>query len=151
MIALVQRVNSCSVSINNIIKSQINALGLLIFLCITRNDIAKDAEALFNKISTFRLFNDKRGKMNLSIRDIGGPIMIVSQFTLCGNVNNGRRPSFELAADPDKAEKLYNYFIDMFANNKFKVQSGVFGESMDVSLVNAGPVTFYFDTIKNGK
>jgi len=151
MIALVQRVVSSSVSINNNLKSQINGLGLLIFLCITKNDSKKDAKKLYNKISNFRIFPDNRKNMNLSVKDVSGSVMIVSQFTLCGNLNNGRRPSFENAAAPSKAKKLYNVFIDMFKTNDLNVESGDFGKNMDVSLVNMGPVTFYFDTDKYEK
>ena len=151
MIALVQRVSSSSVSINNNLKSQINSLGLLIFLCITKNDSKKDAENLYNKISNFRIFPDNQKNMNISVKDIRGSVMVVSQFTLCGNVNNGRRPSFEKAAAPNKAIKLYNEFIDMFKTNDLNVKSGEFGKSMDVSLVNIGPVTFYFNTENDEK
>ena len=151
MIALVQRVVSSSVSINNNLKSQISGLGLLIFLCITKKDSKKDAENLYNKVSNFRIFPDNQKNMNLSVKDVSGSIMIVSQFTLCGNLNNGRRPSFENAAEPSKAKKLYNVFIDMFKTNNLNVESGEFGKNMDVSLVNMGPVTFYFDTDKYEK
>jgi len=151
MIALVQRVTSSSVAINNVIKNQISGLGLLIFLCITKNDSEKDVNILYNKISNFRIFADNQKKMNLSIKDINGSIMIVSQFTLCGNTDNGRRPSFERAAKPVVAKKLYNYFINMFKRNNFIVKGGEFGKDMDISLVNTGPSTFYFNTDENDK
>ena len=151
MIALIQRVASSSVSINNVIKSQTSSLGLLIFLCITKNDSEKDVNILYNKISNFRIFADNQKKMNLSIKDVNGSIMIVSQFTLCGNTDNGRRPSFERAANPIVAKKLYNFFINMFKTNNFIVESGEFGEDMDISLINTGPSTFYFETNEHDK
>jgi len=151
MIAVVQRVLTASVSINNIKKSEINDLGLLIFLCITKKDSKKDAETLYNKITNFRIFSDNRKNMNLSIKDIKGSVMIVSQFTLCGNVNSGRRPSFENAAKPLEAKKLYNNFISMFEKANLNVKTGKFGANMNVNLTNNGPITFYFNTNNDEK
>jgi len=146
MIAILQRVNSSKVIINNKTYSKINK-GLLVLLGIDKNDNKIDIDYLINKILHLRIFNDLNKKMNLSILDIKGEILIVSQFTLIGDTKKGRRPSFINAAPPQLARKLYNTFIDELKSyNNLVVQHGEFGANMDIELINHGPVTFTLDS-----
>lgn len=145
MIALLQRVTSGKVSVNNIITGRIGS-GLVIFLGVFDYDDQSDADYLTEKISVFRIFNDKNEKMNLSLLDTGGSALVVSQFTLCADWKKGRRPSFKHAAEPEKGESLYNYFIKELKSKGVSVESGQFGAMMEVSLVNDGPVTFVLDS-----
>jgi D-tyrosyl-tRNA(Tyr) deacylase len=115
--------------------------GLLILLGIEREDADQDAEWLVNKIVDLRIFDDESGKMNLSARDIGGELLIVSQFTLYGDCRKGRRPSFDRAARPEAAVRLYEYFVAQARATGLRVETGVFQASMQVHLVNEGPVT----------
>ena len=145
MIAIVQRCASSSVSIDNKIISKISR-GLLVLLGIFNNDEEKDIEYIAKKIISLRIFNDRNGKMNLSLKDIKGSILVVSQFTLCANLKKGSRPSFIEAAPYEKGEKLYKDLVSYLKNDGVKVQTGKFGANMDVKLVNQGPATFVIDS-----
>lgn len=147
MRALVQRVSKASVVINGKLSGHIQK-GLLIFLGIEGADSAEDVNWLMNKVGGLRIFGDAEGKMNLSIKDIGGELLIVSQFTLHGSTKKGNRPSFIKAARPDVAIPLYEQFINYaeLLLEKDKVQTGEFGADMKVELVNDGPVTIWIDT-----
>lgn len=145
MLSILQRVNSASVCIKNKEYSKIN-YGVLILLGIGKEDTSKDIQYLIDKVINLRIFNDEEDKMNLSILDIKGDILIVSQFTLFANVNRGRRPSFIDAAPPELAEKLYNQFLNGFNQYNLNIQSGKFGAMMDIALINNGPATFILDS-----
>jgi len=109
---------------------------------IEKGDTEEDAHYLADKVSELRVFSDREGKMNLSIKETGGEILAVSQFTLAGSVKKGRRPSFDHAEEPEKAERLFDFFVDQLRKKNIKTETGVFGAFMDVYLVNDGPVTF---------
>lgn len=142
MLGLIQRVSSASVSIDNAVVGNINQ-GLLLLLGIEKNDLETAADKLLQKILNYRVFADPEGKMNLSLRDIGGELLVVSQFTLAADTNKGLRPSFSAAASPEQAEELYDYFLTQAATAiKTQLQSGRFGADMQVMLRNDGPVTF---------
>ena len=145
MIAVIQRVNSASVTVDDEIFSNINQ-GYLILLGVAKEDTEADAQFLAHKISTFRIFPDGDKNMNLSIQDVEGSILVVSQFTLCGDWRKGRRPSFSLSASPEKAEQLYLHFSKLLKSNNIPVKTGQFAAMMDVKLVNDGPVTFVMDS-----
>ena len=145
MIAIVQRCASSSVSIDNKIISKIPR-GLLVLLGIFNNDEEKDIEYIAKKIISLRIFNDRNGKMNLSLKDIKGSILVVSQFTLCANLKKGSRPSFIEAAPYEKGETFYKDLVSYLKNDGVKVQTGKFGANMDVKLVNQGPATFVIDS-----
>lgn len=120
--------------------------GLLVLLGVGRGDTEQDAEALARKIVELRVFQDDAGKMNLSLKDTGGSLLAVSQFTLYGDTRKGRRPSFDLAAPPDQARRLYERFIEAVRAQGVVVETGVFQAMMSVSLVNEGPVTFLVES-----
>ena len=145
MLAIVQRCTSSSITVDNEIISDIS-LGLLIFLGVYKGDEKKDSEYIAKKITALRIFSDKKGKMNLSISDVKGSILVVSQFTLCANLKRGSRPSFIEAAPPKIGESLYDYFVLSLRKNNAEVQTGKFGANMDVELVNQGPATFVIDS-----
>ena len=145
MRALLQRVDSCKIEINNKNFSKIGK-GLLIFLGIKKEDSKEDIKYLVNKIIKLRIFNDSNNLMNLSVLDKDFSIMVVSQFTLYGNCKKGNRPSFTNAEIPQKAEKLYELFIDELKKYNINLQSGKFGANMSVKLINNGPVTFWLDS-----
>tara|TARA_B100001564_G_scaffold359723_1_gene382616 strand:+ start:2580 stop:3032 length:453 start_codon:yes stop_codon:yes gene_type:complete len=146
MRVVIQRVTSASVSIKSKIKCQIKT-GLLIFLGIEKEDIANDVIWLCKKISSLRIFSDDYGKMNLSVKDINGDVMIISQFTLHAKTKKGNRPSYIKAASPEKAIFLYKMFkSELSSNLQKKVFSGKFGSDMQVKLTNDGPVTIIIDT-----
>ena len=145
MIAVIQRCSSSIVRVNKEKISEI-AYGITVLLGISNGDKKKDAEYVAEKIKALRIFNDKNGKMNLSINDIKGSILVVSQFTLCANIKKGSRPSFINAAPPLIGEKLYDYFILYLKNTGLKVHTGKFGADMDVELINQGPATFIIDS-----
>ena len=145
MIAIVQRVSSAKVSINNKKYNKINK-GLLILLGVSKDDSIKDINYLIHKITKLRIFNDNMDKMNLSICDINGDIMVISQFTLLANVKKGMRPSFINAAEPQLAIKWYNLFIDKLSETNLNIKTGKFGAMMDIDLVNQGPATFILDS-----
>jgi D-tyrosyl-tRNA(Tyr) deacylase len=145
MIATVQRVKKSNVSVEKKIIADIK-IGLNVFLGIMKNDDKSDAEYLAKKISTLRIFNDKNFNMNLSIKDVKGSLLVISQFTLCADLKNGNRPSFTKAAEPCRAKKLYKHFINELKKFDLEVQSGKFGSIMDVSIRNDGPATFILDS-----
>jgi D-aminoacyl-tRNA deacylase len=146
MRAVIQRVKKASVAINGKVKSEIGT-GLLVFAGIEESDNNADIEWLHNKIVHLRIFNDHNGIMNLSVMDIGGSILIISQFTLHAKTKKGNRPSFIRAAHPDIAIPLYNDFITMLTQLMGDhVKTGEFGAMMEVELLNDGPVTIIIDT-----
>jgi len=140
MRALIQRVTRASVEIDGVIAGEIGP-GLLVFLGIARSDSSHDVDYLVNKIVDLRIFEDPNGKMNLSVRETGGGLLIVSQFTLYGDCRKGRRPSFDQAARPEAAKPLYEEFLTKVQATGLLVQTGVFQATMQISLVNDGPVT----------
>ncbi len=146
MRALIQRVSRASVMVEGKITGMIDK-GILVFLGVREEDEEKDGIFLAEKIVNLRIFEDPAGKMNLSLLEVGAKLMVVSQFTLYGNCDKGRRPSFTGAAQPVKAELLYNRFVEYItAKYDVKVQTGIFGAHMDVELINSGPVTFMLES-----
>lgn len=145
MRAVVQKVKYSSVTVDNEIIGKIDN-GFMILLGVTHEDTLKEVEWLSKKIKDLRIFEDQDGKMNLSLEDVKGEVLIISQFTLYGNCIKGRRPSFTNAAKPDHAENLYNKFIEKFQSFGIKTQTGKFGADMKVELLNDGPVTMIIDT-----
>ena len=145
MIAVLQRVTTGKVKIGDRVAGDIGN-GLVILLGVHRDDKEEDINFLTDKIIGLRIFNDNNGKMNISLQDVKGSVLVISQFTLCGDWRKGRRPSFTKAADTDKGKLLYNGFIDAVRNRGINVETGEFGADMDVSLVNNGPVTFVLDS-----
>ncbi len=145
MIGLVQRVGRCTVKVEDRIVSSIGH-GLLILLGVHNDDGEKDLKLLARKCLGLRIFSDEQGKMNLSVADIEGEIIVVSQFTLFGDIKHGMRPYFGEAAPPKKAQKYYEKFIALLAESDLIIRSGVFGAHMDVELLNDGPVTIPIDT-----
>ena len=145
MIAVIQRVLDAKVQINNSEERSITN-GLVILLGVHKDDVEKDVTYLADKIIGLRIFNDQNNKMNHSLLDINGSVLIISQFTLCGDIRKGRRPNLLSAANPSKGRSMYNNFIQRFKQNDLNVVNGEFGAHMDVSLVNNGPVTFVIDT-----
>ena len=140
MIAVIQRVKSCDVSIDGSITSSINS-GLLILLGIQNGDNQDDIKYISNKILKMRIFNDNQQQMNLAVGDVDGGIMVVSQFTLCGDVKKGKRPSYINAMDVDSAKGVYNSVIDYIRECYSRVESGTFQANMKANLINDGPVT----------
>ncbi|MDD5447955.1 MAG: D-aminoacyl-tRNA deacylase [Actinomycetota bacterium] len=145
MRAVVQRVASCSVSVEGTQVGRIGE-GLLVLVGVAKTDDVSNAEYLAEKILNLRLFPDSSGKMNLSILDTGGEMMVVSQFTLVCDLRKGRRPSFEGAAEPSQAEELYKRFVSFLEKSGLEVKTGKFGALMMVDLRNWGPLTFVIDT-----
>lgn len=144
MKALIQRVKRASVSINKELYSKIG-VGLLVFLGVEKTDTEENADKLVDKISKLRIFEDENEKMNNSIMDVSGEMLVVSQFTLCGDCKKGTRPSFDAAAKPDDAVKLYEYFVDKVKSLNIPCQTGKFRAMMDVELINDGPVTLWVE------
>jgi D-tyrosyl-tRNA(Tyr) deacylase len=147
MRALVQRVQRCSVVIDGNVQSAVGA-GLLILLGVHHDDAAADAEYLAERCAALRIFEDGDRKMNLSVTDVNGEAMVVSQFTLYGDTKRGNRPSYSDAAPSQIAEGLYEHFVDCLRKlmGSRKVNTGIFGATMDVELVNAGPVTLIVES-----
>ena len=145
MRALIQRVTSASVVIENSVRGSIGK-GYLVLLGVGQDDAEQEAELLFNKMYGLRIFEDERGKTNLSLADVGGELLIVSQFTLYADCKKGRRPSFTNAAPPKRAEQLYENFVSLARERVAHVATGEFGAMMEVSLVNDGPFTIWLDT-----
>tara|TARA_Y100000766_G_C18369697_1_gene348235 strand:- start:35 stop:478 length:444 start_codon:yes stop_codon:yes gene_type:complete len=145
MIAVIQRCLSSSVRIDNKKISEISS-GLMVLLGICIDDKEKDVEYVVKKIQALRIFNDENRKMNLSIKDIKGSILVVSQFTLCANIKKGSRPSFINAAPPLIGKRLYDYFISYLEDTGAEVHTGEFGADMNVELINQGPATFIIDS-----
>lgn len=146
MKAVIQRVSRCEVVVDEKVTGSIEK-GFLILLGVESGDTEKEAQKLSAKIAGLRIFTDENDKMNLSLNDIGGGVLVVSNFTLCANCRKGRRPNFEAAARPEAAEPLYEYFCRCMQENGIRqVEKGVFGADMKVSLLNDGPVTLIIDT-----
>lgn len=147
MRAVVQRVRRAKVAVNDAITGQID-IGVLVLLGVGREDTEADADYLAEKISGLRIFEDEEGKMNRSVRDIRGSVLAVSQFTLYGDVRRGKRPSFDDAAPPESARKLYEYFVERIRAGGLRCETGQFQAMMQVELVNEGPVTILLDSTK---
>lgn len=141
---VVQRVKQASVKVDEDIVGKIDK-GYLVLIGITHTDTKEIAEYLVKKLCNLRIFEDEQGKMNLSLKDVGGKLLIVSQFTLYANCESGNRPSFTDAAKPDIANELYEYFCNQCKENQIEVQKGIFGADMKVSLINDGPVTIILE------
>ena len=140
MVTVLQRVSTASVSVDGKAVGSINT-GLMILIGVHKDDVEADADFLAAKCADLRVFPDDSGKMNLSVKDIGGEALVISQFTLLGNCSKGRRPNFTAAAPPEKGRRLYQYFVDKLKEHVQKVETGIFGADMKVSLLNDGPVT----------
>ncbi|HSV43978.1 MAG TPA: D-aminoacyl-tRNA deacylase [Candidatus Bathyarchaeia archaeon] len=138
---VIQRVSQASVSVEGKTVGQINA-GALVFLGVAKNDTSDDAKYLVRKAAELRMFADENGKMNVGAKEAGAEFLVISQFTLYGDCKKGRRPSFDDAALPEKGKALYEEFVVLLRAEGFKVETGIFGAMMKVSLVNDGPVTF---------
>jgi len=147
MRAVVQRASRASVKVDGELTGQIE-LGLLVLLGVGQDDGKPDAEYLAEKIVGLRIFEDDAGKMNLSVIDVGGAVLAVSQFTLFGDVRRGKRPSFDAAARPERARELYEYFVQRVRSLGLRCETGRFQAMMDVELVNSGPVTIMIDSKK---
>lgn len=147
MRAVIQRVDRACVKINSQLFSSINQ-GVLVLLGVEKNDSEKDADYILDKTVHLRIFEDKQGKMNLSLLDIAGELLVVSQFTLLGDCIKGRRPSFGRAEEPIKANKLYEYFVQQAIPTVKKLATGKFQEMMEIELTNNGPVTILLDSRK---
>jgi len=145
MRAVVQRVSQSSVMIENEVIARIGR-GLLVLLGIAKGDAPTDADYLADKIINLRIFEDENGKMNRSLHETGAQLLVVSQFTLLGDCRRGRRPSFIDAADPEEADKLYEYLVDKVRRKGVFVQTGRFRAMMEVALINSGPVTLVLDS-----
>ena len=144
MKAVVQRVKNTSLKVDGKLISAI-PFGLTVFLGIKTGDSEKEAAYLMKKISSLRIFEDENGKMNLSVKDVGGEVLLVSQFTLYGDAAKGNRPSFTLAERPEKAEPLYEYAVNALKEQGVTVKKGVFGADMKISQLNDGPVTILLE------
>lgn len=141
---VIQRVKNASVTVENNIVGKINK-GFLVLLGITHEDTKEKADYLVKKLCNLRVFTDKADKMNLGLKDVGGELLIISQFTLYSDCSQGNRPSFMSAAKPDIANELYEYFINECQKNDIKVEKGIFGADMKVELLNDGPVTIIIE------
>ncbi len=146
MKAVIQRVKSSSVKVDGETVGKIGQ-GFLVLLGVMEGDAKAHAEIMAAKTANLRIFCDENDKMNKSVLDIGGEILVVSQFTLCADVKKGNRPSFTPSAPPEEAEKLYEYYMECLKNNGVRnVEHGIFGAEMEVSIINDGPVTILYDT-----
>ena len=143
MIATVQRVSEAKVEINNSIYSEIGE-GVLILLCVERDDDSKKAIKMSDKILNFCILEGDSGTMSASLRELEEDVMIISQFTLAAITNKGNKPSFHKAAKPNKAKEIYDQFVQIFKDSSLNVQTGKFGEIMNITLTNKGPITFNF-------
>jgi len=142
---VIQRVKEARVEIDGRVTGSIGS-GLVLLVGIAREDKYQDADYLLNKVLGLRIFSDDAGKMNLSVEDVKGGLLIVSNFTVYGDCRKGRRPSFDLAANPDSAEELYQYFVHRARASAVPVETGTFRASMTIHLVNDGPVTLVCDS-----
>ena len=147
MRAVVQRVREADVTVEGSITGAIER-GLMVLLGVEDGDDESDARYMADKISGLRIFEDSDGKMNLSVKDVFGKILAVSQFTLLGDVRKGKRPSFSKAARPEEARRLYRYFIDLLSEGDIEVQEGIFQAELMVRILNDGPVTILLDSKK---
>ena len=145
MLGLIQRVSAASVVVGQDVIGEINQ-GILLFLGVQKTDGALEADRLLQKILNYRIFPDSAEKMNLSLSDVRGGLLVVSQFTLAADTKKGLRPSFSSAAPPEIAERLYDYFLAQASVHHTSVHSGQFGANMQVSLCNDGPVTFMLES-----
>ncbi len=145
MRAVIQRVTGAKVEVDGKIVGQIDK-GILAYVSVGRDDTAKDAEFIADKLANLRIFADENDKMNLSVKDIGGRILMVSNFTLHGDCRKGRRPGFDAAGEPSSAKELYEKTIELVGQKGVSVEKGVFGAHMQVSSVNNGPITFIIDS-----
>ena len=145
MRAVIQRVSSASVAVDGAVVGSCER-GYLILLGVAEGDTELDAELLCKKIAALRIFRDENDKMNLSIRDIDGEALVISQFTLLANYRHGNRPDFLASAKPDEANRLYEYFTELLSRELRRVEHGIFGADMKVSLTNDGPVTICMDS-----
>ena len=145
MRVLLQRVSQAEVRVDGALIGQCG-VGLLILVCTMQGDVEADADKLVAKISKLRIFTDDAGKMNLSVRDISGEALVVSQFTLAADTSRGNRPGFSAAAPPDEGEKLYEHLADQLSSSGVPTQTGQFGADMKVSLTNDGPVTIWMES-----
>jgi D-tyrosyl-tRNA(Tyr) deacylase len=142
VIALLQRVSSASVMVDGDLVGAIGA-GLMVLVCAERNDSEREADALLAKLLAYRVFSDDAGKMNRSVTDVGGALLLVPQFTLAADTRSGTRPSFTPAAPPDEGRRLFDYFVERARRQHGPAETGRFGADMKVSLTNDGPVTFW--------
>ncbi len=142
MIALLQRATQAQVVVDEQVVGAIGP-GLMVLVCAERNDTEKQADALLEKLLNYRVFADEAGKMNKSVRDVAGGLLLVPQFTLAADTRSGTRPSFTPAAAPEEGRRLFDYFLQSARNKHAVVESGRFGAHMSVSLTNDGPVTFW--------
>ncbi|MCX8012225.1 MAG: D-aminoacyl-tRNA deacylase [Desulfobacterota bacterium] len=147
MRAVIQRVKSAKVEVDSRVIGKIGP-GLLVFLGVSREDNNEDVDYLVEKTINLRVFDDEEGKLNLSLLDTQGEILLVSQFTLLADCRKGRRPSFVDAASPELAQKLYNYFIEQIKRRKIPIATGEFQARMEIFLINNGPVTILLDSKK---
>lgn len=147
MRAVIQRVSVAWVEVDGKEAGRIGQ-GILVLLGVEKGDTERDAEYLIDKVSHLRIFEDGEGKMNRSVLETGGGVLIVSQFTLCGDCRKGRRPSFARAAGPDEGRRLYEYAVDLARKSGLPVATGIFQARMQVHLVNDGPVTLLIDSRK---
>ncbi len=145
MIACIQRVGRAKVTVDGEVCGQIGR-GMLVLLGVAEDDTASNARWLADKIATLRIFEDDQGKMNRSLAEVDGTMLVVSQFTLLGDCRKGRRPSFVAAAEPELAEELYGVFVDAVARQEIEVATGCFRRHMEVELVNDGPVTLLLES-----
>ena len=145
MIATVQRVSEAKVEINNSIYSEIGD-GVLILLCVERDDDSQQAIKMSDKILNFCILEGDNGTMSASLKELEEDVMIISQFTLAAITNKGNKPSFHKAAKPNKAKEIYDQFVQIFKDSSLNVQTGKFGEIMNITLTNKGPITFNFRT-----
>ena len=152
MKAVLQRVSYAKVTVNGVITGECNE-GLAILLGVAEGDTEQDAELLCRKIVNLRIFTDENDKMNRSIKDIDGEMLVISQFTLMANYRHGNRPDFLASAKPERANQLYEYFMELARKEVRRVEAGVFGAHMEVSLLNNGPVTIVMESskLKKGK
>lgn len=144
MKAVIQRVSSASVTVDGQVVGRIGQ-GIMVLLGVEKGDAEASADWLAEKIAGLRIFEDEAGKMNRALTDIGGAVLAVSQFTLAGNCDKGRRPSFDTAAPADEGRRLYDYFVEALKRQNVPVQTGIFQADMQVALVNHGPVTFILE------
>ena len=147
---VIQRVQQAHVTVDDKLVGEIGR-GMLVFLGVGKEDTQQDADDLVNKIVQLRIFDDPQGKMNLSSIETDAEFLVVSQFTLYGDCEKGRRPSFDKAADPQKGEGLYNYFVTQLRRENRKVETGQFRARMDVALINDGPVTLVLSSQRENK
>ncbi len=148
MRAVLQRVKKAELYIESKPYSKIEK-GLLVLLCVCKDDTEKDLNYMVKKIMNMRIFSDENGKFNLSLRDVKGECMIVSQFTLAADTKKGNRPSYFYAQEPEKAKLMYEKFIEIMAKEGIKTAKGIFGASMEIELINNGPVTIFIDSKEN--